>query len=123
MAEFSKAHVMKPKCLTIFTLVVFASMVFLLKTEAVVPAPDGGYPGGNTAEGQSALSSLTSGQFNTAMGFSSLLSDTTGSFNTAVGAGTLLANTADEDTATGAGALLSNTIGTANSAYGAFALF
>ena len=28
---------------------------------AVVPAPDGGYPGGNTAEGQNALLSLTSG--------------------------------------------------------------
>src|SRR6478736_10137701 len=27
----------------------------------VVPAPDGGYPGGNTAEGQAALLNLTSG--------------------------------------------------------------
>jgi hypothetical protein len=26
--------------------------------QGVVPAPDGGYPGGNTAEGQSALSGL-----------------------------------------------------------------
>src|SRR6266446_10979268 len=77
--------------------------------QAVVPAPDGGYAGGNTAEGQNALFSLTSGGFNTAVGFLSLRSDTTGAFNTAIGAGTLLVNTADQNTATGAGALLSNT--------------
>jgi Chaperone of endosialidase len=92
------------------------------KAEAVVPAPDGGYPGGNTAEGQSALLSLTMGGFNTAAGFSSLSSNTTGSFNTGVGAGTLLANTADENTATGAGALLSTSTGTQNTATGTFAL-
>jgi len=89
----------------------------------VVPAPDGGYPGGNTAEGQAALLNLTSGTFNTAVGLFSLRSNTEGKFNTAVGAGTLLANTADDDTATGAGALLSNTTGTDNTANGAFALF
>ena len=90
---------------------------------AVVPAPDGGYPGGNTAEGQAALLSLTSGTFNTAVGFASLRSDSTGNFNTGVGAGTLLANTAIENTATGAAALLANTTGTQNTANGAFALF
>src|SRR3982750_3767213 len=82
---------------------------FLPKTQAVSPPPDGGYPGGNTAEGQTALFSLTTGGFNAAVGFLSLRSNTTGSFNTGVGAGTLLANMADENTATGAGALLSNT--------------
>jgi hypothetical protein len=90
---------------------------------AVVPAPDGGYPGGNTAEGQNALLSLTCGTYNAAVGFLSLSSDSTGSFNTGIGAGTLLANTADENTATGAGALLSNTNGFQNTANGAFALF
>jgi hypothetical protein len=93
------------------------------RTQAVVPAPDGGYPGGNTAEGQAALLSLTAGGFNTAVGFLSLRSNTTNSFNTAIGAGALLANTADSNTATGAGALLSNTTGSVNTAYGAFALF
>jgi Chaperone of endosialidase len=88
----------------------------------VVPAPDGGYPGGNTAEGQNALFSLTSGGFNTAVGFLSLRSNSTGSFNTAVGAGTLLSNTADNITAIGAGALLGNTNGINNTANGAFAL-
>ena len=91
--------------------------------QAVVPAPDGGYPGGNTAEGQAALLSLTTGGFNTAVGFLSLRSDTVGQLNTAIGAGTLLANTADNNTATGAGALLSNSTGARNTANGTFALF
>jgi hypothetical protein len=93
------------------------------KSGAVTPAPDGGYPGGNTAEGQNALFGLTTGGFNTAVGFFSLRSNTTNSLNTAIGAGALLANTADSNTATGAGALLSNTTGSVNTAYGAFALF
>ena len=91
--------------------------------QAVVPAPDGGYPGGNTAEGQNALFSLMSGGYNTALGYLSLRSNTTGSFNTATGAGTLFANTANQNTATGAGALFSNTTGAFNTANGAFALF
>jgi hypothetical protein len=95
----------------------------LPRAQAVVPPPDGGYPGGNTAEGQNSLLSLTSGTYNTAVGFFSLSVDSTGSFNTANGAGALLSNTADENTATGAGALLSNTEGSFNTANGAFALF
>jgi hypothetical protein len=91
--------------------------------QAVIPPPDGGYPGGNTAEGQNALLSLTTGTYNTAIGLYSLLSLTEGRFNTGVGAGTLLLNTAEENTATGAGALFSDTTGGANTANGAFALF
>ena len=90
---------------------------------AVSPAPDGGYPGGNTAEGQQALLSLTTGTYNTAVGWFSLKTNTTGNFNTATGAGALFATTADENTATGVGALLSNTSGEGNTANGAFALF
>ena len=96
---------------------------FLCAAQAVVPAPDGGYPGGNTAEGQSALLSLTIGGFNTAVGYLSLRSNTNTSFNTAVGAGTLLASTAHENTAVGAGALLSTSTGSQNTANGALALF
>ena len=96
---------------------------FLCAEQAVVPAPDGGYPGGNTAEGQSALLSLTIGGFNTAVGYLSLRSNTNTSFNTAVGAGTLLASTAHENTAVGAGALLSTSTGSQNTANGALALF
>ena len=93
------------------------------KAYAVVPPPDGGYPGANTAEGQNALFSLTTGGFNTALGFSSLRADTTGAFNTAVGAGALFANNADSNTAIGVGALFSNTTGTENLAEGPFAMF
>jgi hypothetical protein len=94
----------------------------LPKAEAVVPPPDGGYPGFNTAEGQNALLSLTTGSANTAVGWSSLLTNATGSFNTATGAGSLLFNTADNNTAFGAAALLFNTAGIENTAVGAAAL-
>jgi len=92
------------------------------KAQAVIPAPDGGYPGGNTAEGQNALLSLTTGGFNAAVGWFSLKSLTTGSFNTGVGAGTLVLNTGDQNTAVGTAALLLNTAGTNNTAVGAAAL-
>ena len=93
------------------------------KAFGVSPPPDGGYPGGNTAEGQNALFSLTSGGFNTAIGLFSLRALTNGKFNTGVGAGTLLLNNADQNTATGVGALLNNISGPTNTATGAFALF
>ena len=48
---------------------------------AVDPPPDGGYPNQNTAEGEDALFSLTTGADNTAMGFDALDSNTTGSDN------------------------------------------
>ena len=99
-----------------------ACFVILPNALAVVPPPDGGYPGGNTAEGQDALFSLTTGDFNTAVGFFSLRTNTTGSFNTAIGAGTLFVNTGESNTATGTGALLGNTTGSGNTANGSFAL-
>ena len=46
--------------------------------QAVVPAPDGGYAGSNTAEGANALFTLTTGVWNTAIGVYALFSDTTG---------------------------------------------
>jgi Chaperone of endosialidase len=103
-----------------FTLVYFA---LLPKAQAVVPAPDGGYPGFTTAEGSSALQNLTTGVGNTATGWHSLFANTAGNLNTAIGAGTLLFNTGDNNTATGALALLSNTGGFYNTADGAFGLF
>src|SRR5881275_3644943 len=81
----------------------FAYVAFLQRAQAVSPPPDGGYPGGNTAQGQNALLNLTSGTYNTAIGWFSINSNKIGSFNTAVGAGTLFANTADANTVTGAG--------------------
>ena len=38
--------------------------------KAVFPAPDGGYPGFNTAEGQNTLFGLTTGIANTGVGWS-----------------------------------------------------
>jgi hypothetical protein len=122
---------MKKRNITITILIVMLGFLALSPiAQALSPAPDGGYPGGNTAEGQQALFGLTNGTFNTAVGIFSLLSNTEGNFNTALGAGTLLANVGSpstgegiQNTATGAGALLSNTTGFDNTANGAFALF
>ncbi len=114
---------MKSNILSLLLIPLLAAFVFLPNAQAVNPPPEGGYPGGNTAEGQNALFSLTTGTYNTALGLFSLLSDTTGKFNTGVGAATLLANTADGNTATGTGALLGNRTGGNNTASGAFALF
>jgi Chaperone of endosialidase len=94
------------------------------KALAVVPAPDGGYPGRNTAEGDNALFTLTTGAANTAIGFDALVSNTTGNFNTAEGSSALLSNTAGfQNTATGVQALVSNTTGSSNTANGVNTLF
>jgi hypothetical protein len=104
------------------------------------PAPDGGYPGGNTAEGTNALLSRTTGNQNTATGYQTLFSttpgslsvangsqalysNTTGSFNTATGFRTLYFNTTGSDnTGNGYEALASNTTGNYNTANGSGAL-
>jgi hypothetical protein len=106
----------------IHILIGIISIGLLPSARAVVPPPDGGYPGFNTAEGQNALFSLSTGSANTAVGWFSLFSDTTGSFNTATGAGALLFSTGDQNTAFGAAALLFNTIGSSNTAVGAATL-
>src|SRR6476469_8831519 len=94
------------------------------KVLAVVPAPDGGNPGGNTAEGDNALFTLTTGASDTAVGFAALGSNTTGDFNTAIGFAALGSNTSgDFNTAEGSGALLLNTSGSSNTANGNNALF
>jgi hypothetical protein len=115
--------------------------------QAVTPAPDGIYPGLNTAEGgASALFSLTTGTKNTAVGVQALFSNTTGLENTATGYSALFsnddgrANTATGflalkstrpifpfgggslNTADGANALANNTIGVGNTAVGYNAL-
>ncbi len=92
------------------------------KALAVSPPPDGGYPGNNTAEGQDAVFSLTSGNNNTAAGYKALYSNTTGHDNTANGAAALQSNTSNANTANGAGALTKNTTGDSNTADGYRAL-
>jgi hypothetical protein len=111
-----------------FAMFAFGCFALLPKAQAVSPAPDGGYPGGSTAEVQNALFSLTTGAYNTAIGFLLLSSNTDGQFNTGLGAGALLANISDSNTATGAGATaighvaLRDNTGDDNTATGAFAL-
>src|SRR5260370_33262542 len=84
------------------------------------PAPDGGYPGNNTAEGDGALNSLTTGINNTAVGFEALFNNTTGNNETATGLLALQTNTNGHDnTADGGAALQSNTTGYSNTARGA----
>jgi hypothetical protein len=106
-----------------FALFLIVCLAISPNSHAVIPPPDGGYAGGNTAEGQNALFSLTTGLYNTAAGYLALKSNTTGQFNTAIGAGALLFNIASQNTATGAAALLNNTTGSDNTAMGEAALF
>ena len=106
-------------------LVAFSLACFALpdRAQAVNPAPDGGYPGNNTAEGQDALLSLTTGVNNTAVGWFSLKSNKNGQYNTAVGSATLFSTVGgSRNTAIGGAALFSNTNGFFNTAVGALAL-
>jgi Chaperone of endosialidase len=115
-------HLPSRRLLILISLVL--ACAFLPRTGAVTPAPDGGYPGFNTAEGDNALQNLTSGTSNTAIGFDALFSNITGSNNTATGIGALGSNTTGSDnTANGFGALLLNTTGPNNTAVGFEVLF
>ena len=97
---------------SIFLPLALAWLTFSPTAKAVTPAPDGGYPGDNTAEGTQALFSNTSGTDNTAIGFQALLSNTTGGGNMAIGSQTLYLNTTGvNNTANGFGALFGNTFG------------
>ena len=104
-------------------LIGLACVGLLPRAQAVNPAPDGGYPRQNTAEGQGALLSLTTGVFNTAVGYLSLQGNTTGGYNTANGALALNDNdTGHSNTANGYAAIRANTTGIGNTATGAGAL-
>ena len=71
-----------PPLLIILTLLCFGLSPV---ARAVIPAPDGGYANGNTAEGTNALFSLTAGYSNTAVGGAALFHNQAGSENTAIG--------------------------------------
>src|SRR5437764_14778053 len=91
----------------------------LKSTQAVTPAPDGGYANENTAEGDNALASLTTGARNTAIGWKALFIKTTGSENTAIGDHTLRYNaTGYDNKACGSSALANNTTSVHNTATG-----
>jgi hypothetical protein len=109
-----------------FLLVPFAILLAwfaLSPAQAVTPAPDGAYPGANTAEGADALFSLTTGRANTAIGFDALFRNTTGNNNTATGGDVLFGNTTGSaNTAIGTDALFRNTTGGGNTTTGFNAL-
>jgi hypothetical protein len=110
-----------------FSVVLLALACFALSPTAQAqlppPAPDGGYPNANTAEGTGALQRLTTGTDNTAIGDSALNSNTSGGANAANGSQALSSNTtANFNTATGFQALELNTTGASNTATGAGAL-
>jgi len=110
----------------VFLLVVFELAFFALPqmASALTPAPDGGYPNGNTAEGEDALFSLTTGFDNVAIGYEALFSNTTGIENTGSGYRALYSNTTGtRNTATGNGALSRNTTGGHNTADGLHGMF
>ncbi len=109
-------NITRPLVLSILYLVCVGS---LANVEAVSPPPDGSYPGANTAEGQEALFSLSTGAYNTGVGWLSLGRDG----NTATGAGALFSNTSGfGNAANGSFALFSNTTGNNNTAVGREAL-
>src|SRR5437016_7944132 len=102
----------QPKKAIPLFLVVLTCFALSPAVRAVSPPPDGGYPGFNTAEGDFALNSLTTGGSNTAIGNHALFSLTTGTNNTATGANALFSLTTSSNggnnTATGVNALYSN---------------
>jgi hypothetical protein len=107
----------------LFLVTGFALLVVSPIAHAVSPPPGGGYPNQNTAEGDNALFSLTTGTQNTATGFQALFSNTTGGLNTATGSGALQSNTTGSgNTANGFSALFNNTTGGTNTATGNLAL-
>jgi hypothetical protein len=102
----------------VWILFVLGWFVLLSRVQA---APETALPGFNTADGDHALFSLTTGVANSAFGWYSLFSNADGNFNTGVGAGALLLNASGQgNTAVGAAALLNGT-GDFNTGLGASA--
>ena len=107
-----------------FIPLVLGCFALLSTLQALTPAPDGGYPNGNTAEGEDALFSLTTGFDNVAIGYEALFNNTTGIENTGSGYRALYSNTTGtRNTATGNGALSRNTTGGHNTADGLHGMF
>ena len=106
----------------LFTPLAFVCFGLSPVVRAVSPAPDGFYPGSNTAEGQDALFHFTNGGFNTAIGSHALYADTTASSNTAVGSFVMaLHSSGNQNVTVGQGALANNS-GSGNVAVGFKAL-
>ena len=111
----------------LLTVIVLLSFGLLPTARAILPPPppDGGYPGGNTAEGTEALFNLTTGIDNTAVGFRTLNINTKSNRDTAVGSLALFTDNytgPSENTATGYAALNRKQKGGDNTANGYRAL-
>src|SRR5438874_599904 len=90
-------------------LVLAAAVLLWFAFSPRAEAADGGLPGGNTAEGDNALQSLTTGTGNTAIGNSALFTDSIGNDNTASGLYALYHNRSGrQNTADGVQALFNN---------------
>ncbi len=135
---------MKNRNITFTTIVLALGCLALSPTaKALLPAPspDGGYPGGNTAEGINALHDVntavginntavganalthdTTGFYNVAVGNAALASNTTGNFNMAIGTEALRDNNANFNLAIGFRVLFMNTTGNHLTGIGAAAL-
>jgi hypothetical protein len=95
------------------------SLLRSLCSRRIVGGEERELAGANTALGDGALESNTTGIDNTAVGVDALESNTTGSSNTAVGVDALQINTTgDDNTALGSAALSDNTTGGNNTALG-----
>jgi hypothetical protein len=121
-------------------LIALTLVCFALSPQARAVCQEGCLTSNNTALGEDALISNTTGFDNTAIGFDALFSNATGSANTATGWTALQSNTTGfnntangsnslarnttgiNNTATGEGALFLNTTGSQNTADGVFAL-
>jgi hypothetical protein len=110
-------------------IILSCALLSLALLPKVQGAPESALPGFNTADGDHALFSNTSGIGNSAFDWYSLFANSDGAFNTGVGAGTLALNVGNQstgegtqNTAVGAVALLLNSKGQANTAVGASAL-
>jgi hypothetical protein len=122
-SQNSLLTILRSRSILILVALTLGAFALVQRAEAVNPPPDGGYPGGNTAEGDNTLLSLTTGANNTAIGQDALFSNTTGSDNTASGADALADNTIGSfNTANGSTALFHNTTGIENTANGVSAL-
>src|SRR5947209_14415733 len=87
-SSFSEGGSLITSHYSLLTVLVFALTCLALSPTpnafGVLPPPDGGYPNFNTAEGDNALFSLTTGSANTAIGEEPLFRHTTGSKTTAI---------------------------------------
>jgi hypothetical protein len=108
------------KLKTIILLVALASCGLPLAAQAFRRSSEKESPGYNTAAGELALHSLSSGGvWNTAIGSWALFGDTSGACNAAMGNNAMRSNsTGTDNTAVGVQALRDNTIGSRNTALG-----